>query len=93
MNFIINIYDRLAGRSKLLWASLAGFMILFAGLILNLNYSEDINDFLPLGTSEQEALAVYQRISGAERIYMLFNNPDDADMTIEAIDHFISCVQ
>lgn len=93
MNFIIKIYDRLAGRSKLLWASLAGFMILFAGLILNLDYSEDINDFLPLGTSEQEALAVYQRISGAERIYMLFNNPDDADMTIEAIDHFISCVQ
>lgn len=93
MNLILKIYDRLAKHSKLLWASFVGFIILFVSLILNLNYSEDINDFLPLGTSEQEALAVYQRISGAERIYMLFNNPDDPDMTIDAIDHFISCVQ
>jgi hypothetical protein len=93
MNFIVNIYDRLAKRSKLLWASFAAFIILFVSLILNLNYSENISDFLPLGNSEQEALAVYQRISGAERIYMLFNNPQNEDMTIEAIDHFIGCVR
>lgn len=92
MNFIINIYDRLAKRSKLLWASFVGFIVLFVSLILNLNYSEDINDFLPLGTSEQEALAVYQSISGAERMYMLFNNPDNEDQTIEAIDYFINSV-
>ena len=92
MNFIVNIYDRLAKRSKLLWASFVCFIVLFACLIFNLNYSEDINDFLPLGTSEQESLAVYQRISGAERIYLLFNNPGNEDMTIDAIDHFIGCV-
>lgn len=92
MNFIIKIYDLLAKRSKILWASFAGFMVLFVCLILNLNYSEDINDFLPLGTSEQEALAVYQSISGAERMYMLFNNPGDEDKTIDAIDHFINSV-
>lgn len=93
MNFIVNIYDRLSKHSKLLWASFLGSIILFVALILHLNYSEDINDFLPLGTSEQEALAVYQKISGAERIYMLFDNPDDEDMTIDAIDYFIACVQ
>lgn len=92
MNFILNIYDRLAKRSKLLWASFVGFIVLFACLILNLNYSEDINDFLPLGTSEQEALAVFQSISGAERMYMLFNNPGDEDKTIDAIDYFINSV-
>lgn len=92
MNFILNIYDRLAKRSKLVWASFVAFILLFASLILNLNYSEDINDFLPLGTDEQEALAVYQSISGAERIYLLFNNADDEEETINAIDHFISSV-
>ena len=92
MNFILNIYDRLAKRSKLLWASFVGFIILFACLILNLNYSEDVNDFLPLGTSEQEALSVYQSISGAERMYILFNNPDNEDKTIDAIDYFINSV-
>ena len=92
MNFITDIYDKLKKRSKLLWASFVGFTVLFIVLILNLNYSEDITDFLPLGTSEQESLAVYQSISGAERMYMLFNNPDDPDRTIEAIEYFISCV-
>lgn len=92
MNFILNIYDRLSKRSKLLWATFVGFIVLFVTLILNLNYSEDINDFLPLGTSEQEALAVYQSISGAERMYMLFSNPDDEDKTIDAIDYFINSV-
>lgn len=91
MNMIINIYDRLKKQSKWLWTSL-GCVAVFVLLIFNLDYSEDINDFLPLGTSEQEALAVYQRISGAERIYMLFNNPDDPDLTIEAIDCFIDSV-
>lgn len=92
MNFILNIYDRLSKRSKLLWATFVGFIVLFVTLILNLSYSEDINDFLPLGTSEQEALAVYQSISGAERMYMLFSNPDDEDKTIDAIDYFINSV-
>lgn len=92
MNYILNIYDRLSKRSKLLWATFVGFIVLFVTLILNLNYSEDINDFLPLGTSEQEALAVYQSISGAERMYMLFSNPDDEDKTIDAIDFFINSV-
>ncbi len=92
MNFILHIYDRLSKRSKLLWATFVGFIVLFVTLILNLNYSEDINDFLPLGTSEQEALAVYQSISGAERMYMLFSNPDDEDKTIDAIDYFINSV-
>ena len=92
MNFILNIYDRLSKRSKLLWTTFVGFIVLFVTLILNLNYSEDINDFLPLGTSEQEALAVYQSISGAERMYMLFSNPDDEDKTIDAIDYFINSV-
>jgi predicted exporter len=92
MNFITNIYDKLTKRTKLLWTSFVGLTILFVVLILNLNYSEDITDFLPLGTSEQESLSVYQSISGADRMYMLFNNPDDADQTINAIEYFISCV-
>ena len=92
MNFITNIYDKLTKRSKLLWGSFVGFAILFVTLILNLEYSEDITDFLPLDSSEQESLAVYQSISGAERMYMLFHNPNDPDQTIDAIEYFIDCV-
>lgn len=92
MKLILKIYDYLTHHTKLLWASLVVFIAAALLLVVNLNYSEDISDFLPLGTSDQEALAVYQNISGASRLYILFSNPGDADLTVEAIDHFTETV-
>ena len=92
MNFLIKTYDWLKMHTRLLWMSMVALVAVFVFCILNLRYSEDITDFLPLGTSEQEAMSVYQNISGADRIYILFSNPDDPDYTIEAIDHFVDCV-
>lgn len=93
MKFILKIYDYFVNNTKLLWITLLIFIIFFVLGLLNLKYSEDIGDFLPLGTSEQESLSVYQNISGANRIYILFNNPNDADYTINAIDCFLNKVQ
>ena len=93
MNFLIKTYDWLKVHTRLLWMSMVALAAVFVFCILHLKYSEDITDFLPLGTSEQEALSVYQNISGADRIYILFSNPDDPDYTIEAIEHFTGCVQ
>lgn len=92
MNVILKIYDFMARHKKLLWASMAAFMALFLIMVLHLKYSEDISDFLPLGTSDQEALAVYQNISGAGRIYILFDSPEDPDYTVEAIGFFTDSV-
>ena len=92
MNFLIKTYDWLKMHTRLLWMSMVALVAVFVFCILNLGYSEDITDFLPLGTSEQEAMSVYQNISGADWIYILFSNPDDPDYTIEAIDHIDDCV-
>lgn len=92
MKLILRIYDYLSRHAKILWTSLAACLGLFIFLILHLDFSEDISDFLPLGTSDQEALSVYQNISGANRMYILFANPDDADLTVEAIDFFTETV-
>ena len=64
--------------------------VFFVGLLFTLHFSEDISDFLPLGTRERELLSVYQKISGADRLIILFSNPDDVDYTIEAIDRFVN---
>ncbi len=88
MRLIFKIFDYLAKHTKVLWIALVASFVLFALAIANFRFSEDVADFLPLDNSEQEALAVYQNISGANRLYILFNNPDDADTTIQAIDHF-----
>ena len=93
MKFLIRIYDYLSAHVRLLWLSMVSLSVLFVCLIFNLRFSENISDFLPLGTSDQEALSVYQNISGANRMYILFDNPDDADLTVEAIDHFVDAVR
>ena len=74
MKLILKIFDYISSHSRTMWISLTSFVVLFILLILNVKYSEDISDFLPLGTSEQEALQIYQNISGANRIYILFKS-------------------
>lgn len=92
MQLIIKLYDYLREHVVLLWTSLLALTVLLACLVISLGYNEDISDFLPLDTSDREALDVYQNISGANRLYLLFSNPDDADLTVEAIDFFAETV-
>lgn len=90
---IIRIYDYLRSHSLVRRASLFALTIVMALLALNLTYKEDISDFLPLGAEEREAMQVYQDISGVNRLFVLFDNPDDADKTVEAINRFTSSVE
>lgn len=89
MKLIIKIYDYLARHTKVLWGSMFLMLLLFLSSILNIKYSENIADFLPLGESEQEAMSVYQNISGADKMYILFDNPNDEEYTVEAINLFL----
>lgn len=85
---VSGIFDFFSKHRKFRAVSLVAASVGLAALTLTLHFSEDISDFLPLGTSEREHLNVYQNISGADRIVILFSNPDDEDMTVDAIDHF-----
>ena len=89
---ITGIYDWMARHRWVRGVSLALVTVALAGLVLTLRFSEDISDFLPLGTTEREQMSVYQDISGAEDLYILFSNPGDADRTVEAIDAFEGAV-
>ena len=82
------IYDFFRTHYVVRWTLLAGLTVVLALLVSRLTYEEDISDFLPLGTNDREALAVYQDISGASRIIVIFDNPGDADVTTEAIEAF-----
>ena len=88
MNRILKIYDWLSRHRKILWFSLAGSVAVIIFLISHLKYSEDISDFLPLKQSEREAFSIYQNIAGADRLFILFDNPDDPDMVMDAMSHF-----
>lgn len=86
---ITGIFDYMNGHRRFRVLSLVLLSLTLLGLVLSLHFSEDISDFLPLGTREREHLSVYQNISGAERIVVLFSNPESAERTIGAIDDFV----
>lgn len=88
MKFLLGIYDYLKGHGRVLWSSLVALTLVFGCLVFKLDFSEDISDFLPLGTSQREAFSVYQKIAGADRMFVLFSNPDDEDLTVRAMDCF-----
>ena len=59
---------------------------------MRLSYKEDIQDFLPLSEMERERMAVYQDISGMNRLFVIFDNPDNAERTVQAIERFVGGV-
>lgn len=88
------IYDWSERHKRYLWLSLAVISVLLGVLVVRVKYSEDVSAFLPLGAYENEALSVYQEVSGANRIYIMFSNPEgNPDETVEAIDCFVSAVE
>ena len=88
MKFASRIYDFFSGHKTLMGLLMVALTAILVCLVLRLRFSENISDFLPLDKQEQEAMDVYQNISGAGRLYILFNNPGDADLTVSAIQFF-----
>ena len=71
IRFVIRLYDYMVAH-KLVCA--LSFVVVTLTLIVSLtqlNYKEDISDFLPVSGKEKEALSVYQDISGANRIFII----------------------
>ena len=95
--FVLAVYNYLKRRR---WLCALIFIAISTGLlllVLRLHYKEDISDFLPLGNDNQNALKVYQDISGANKIFAIFQCQDSArsnpDIFVEAIEQFTSEVE
>lgn len=84
----LRLFEYFRTHSMIRWGLLSILTIVLVFLVSRLSYKEDISDFLPLGTHDREALTIYQDISGASQIIVIFDNPGDADITIEAIEEF-----
>ena len=85
---IIQIYDYLHKHEVLRWSILAVCIIMVLLLVSRLSYKEDISDFLPLGTSDRDNLAIYQDIAGASQVVAVFDNAGDEEQTTQAIERF-----
>ena len=82
------IFAYFKGHKTVMWLSLAALTAIFSCVALNISFSENINDFLPLDKEDRQSLDVYGNISGASRLVILFSNPGDADKTVSAMEYF-----
>lgn len=68
---ILRIFDYFCKHRLTRWGLLTALTMLLLLFISRLSYQEDITDFLPLGTTDREALSVYQDISGAGELIVI----------------------
>ena len=90
---ILRIYDFLRKHALIRWASLVAITLVLLASILQLSYKEDIQDFLPLSETDRQRMAVYQDISGMNRLFVVFESAGDAEQTTEAIDGFVEVLE
>lgn len=90
---ILKIFDFLHKHAFARWGSLIAITLVLVASIMRLSYKEDIRDFLPLSKTDRERMAVYQDISGMNRLFVVFESKGDAERTTEAIDAFVSVVE
>ena len=90
---ILKIFDFLRKHATIRWASLLVITMALLASIMRLSYKEDIQDFLPFGETDRERMAVYQDISGMNRLFVVFESMGNAEETTEAIDCFVSSVE
>ncbi|MBR4730653.1 MAG: MMPL family transporter, partial [Prevotella sp.] len=83
---ILNIFEVLKTHALLRWASLLGLTVILGLLLSRQSYKEDISDFLPLDSVQQQAFQEYQSTSSARRIYAIFQSSDSTYQ--DAIDLF-----
>lgn len=88
MGMTDKIFAYFKGHKTVMWLSLAALTAIFSCVALNISFSENINDFLPLDKEDRQSLDVYGNISGASRLVILFSNPGDADKTVSAMEYF-----
>lgn len=94
---IISLYDYLKRKP---FMALGIFLLLTVSLILSvmtLSYKEDISDFLPMDENNKTALAVYQDVSGANKIYAIVSHTDTASdnpqQLADGVEEFVANVK
>ena len=91
---IVKLYETLGRNRRWMLLSFLLLTVLLAGLVCRQTYKEDISDFLPLNNKYHRALKVYQDISGADRIIVIFEHRDttqtDPDRIVQAVERYVS---
>ena len=91
-DFILRLYDYLQKHTALLVSSFCIITSLLVALVCRIDFHEDISAFLPLDRQYKESLQVYQDVSGASKLLVIFQAEDttvtDVDSLVLAMNDF-----
>ena len=94
---ILRLYGYLKLHRMSCICSFVALTLLLLLSVSHLNYKEDIADFLPMDSEHQNAMKVYQDISGANKIFAIFQYKDSTnenpDGLTNAVDAFVQKVE
>ena len=95
--FILKLYGYMKMHRMTCIFSFVAVTLLLVLSVLRLGYKEDIADFLPMDSEHHHALEVYQDISGANKVFAIFQYRDttktDPDAMVSSIDAFVEKVE
>lgn len=82
---ILKIYDYLQAHRPVAAISAILLVVAMALSVLTISYKEDISDFLPLESSHQDELKIFQNISGASRVFAIVSSSDTSGSARDTI--------
>ena len=95
--FILKVYGYMKMHRMACIFSFVAFTLLLVLSVSRLGYKEDIVDFLPIDSEHHHALKVYQDISGANKVFAIFQYRDttktDPDAMVSSVDTFVEEVK
>ena len=90
---VLKMFDFFRRHAFIRWASLIGVTMMMLASVMRLSYKEDILDFLPLDETDRQRMAIYEDISGMNRLFVIFENVGGAEATIEMVERFAEVVE
>ena len=90
---VLKMFDFFRRHAFIRWASLIGVTMMMLASVMRLSYKEDILDFLPLDETDRQRMAIYEDISGMNRLFVIFENVGGAEATIEMVERFAEMVE
>ncbi len=76
--FVLKIYDWLSAHRRVCLVSFLALTTIMGLMVMRLGFSEDIAAFMSGDDRQQQAMAVYQDVSGAGKIVAIFQAADTA---------------
>ena len=93
LTLVVRVYEYFRRHRMVCGLSFLLVTVVLSFLLASQTYKEDISDFLPLNNKYNEALKVYQDISGANRLFVIVQHTDsakeDPDSLVWAVNAFV----